>query len=606
MIKGVIFDVDGTLANSVELHAERRQPWHIINKVIQEGKLSLRFQINKFDVGLNQVISELSESQIQTAIISRAPSAYVSTMLSYLGVDFSFFRAGGRESPTQRLKNAIIEMNLQPSQVLYIADTSEDFMAANEVACKFEFAFWNGSDNASNSHWIQLLPKSSTLEYLYLQHFYSAAKVPERNLDHVVGRFYRDYLSIVDLEWLRESKYHFWKNLILPEIGETDKSFKLYSEEIASLVRSRGTSTDTIADMQSAIDNGDWASLLLYGRELIVAYKQRNVFGLEKKFRDIGKNLANPRGETVAEKYFPYSITGSVLTVLSEFGLVATPPQNLLMVQSEEVTARLRDFIRQNPLWLTNKSSLAAVNRKYDLVRVDSSVELKVPPTDTNSIIFHHNIFQGVSSSPYFLRQNYEFVPADLIRLFISTALPDAIECTELYPELSGMTKAQEIFTFFPYRQPNGLSGQRYWRWIKNWKYDKDGHLKSSEEIHLHYLELIALSIARFIWVRDPAAKLPIIAMPCSPIKQSQPAGASKRITHRVGQLLGRKPQYVLEKRDTEIVKVATTPMQTKRAFIIDDQITSGSTFKKAVTALGLSCTLVTWSSSRLPATSED
>lgn len=122
MIKAVIFDLDGTLADTAGVAAGRREPWHVLAPGFN-GARDWRWNAEVSDIpGL------LVARGYQVIVATRAPLAYASTLLHLIGVDsqgiLSSFGAGVAKAEV--LRKYVPTLGRTPDEVLYVGDAAED------------------------------------------------------------------------------------------------------------------------------------------------------------------------------------------------------------------------------------------------------------------------------------------------------------------------------------------------------------------------------------------------------------------------------------------------------------------------------------------------
>jgi len=136
MLKVIIFDLDGTLANTKNLTQSRRVPAQVLElsqpmDPFPELLMGTDFQFE---------IATLLRSSIPVYIITRSPLAYASTLVFLLGIDFEELIPSSTKFPTpqSKIQNIIDRNNCTPAEALYIGDTNEDFQIARNMGIMYQ------------------------------------------------------------------------------------------------------------------------------------------------------------------------------------------------------------------------------------------------------------------------------------------------------------------------------------------------------------------------------------------------------------------------------------------------------------------------------------
>jgi hypothetical protein len=162
------------------------------------------------------------------------------------------------------------------------------------------------------------------------------------------------------------------------------------------------------------------------------------------------------------------------------------------------------------------------------------------------------------------------------------------------------LIKDVEIYMVFDYRDP--IWGRTFWRLIKDWKGTHSG-----PEVHLHYLEFIAIVLAAAVGIEESDNPSVIIPVPSSPFSVDQPGQVSNRLCARISELTNVPILHFLTK---EVDRSYNTelnayPFTKKHIFLIDDQITLGRSVNGCLAVLknlgirAKQISSITWSASR-------
>ena len=136
MIRVLVFDLDGTLADTAEITTGTRLPAQVLS-------LSKPWESNPsllIHGELKRQINLLISSGIGVYVITRAPKSYASTLISLLGIDFhALIPSSSRFSTIESKLEYIIEVeNVSPSEVLYVGNEDSDESAAVAVGIYYQ------------------------------------------------------------------------------------------------------------------------------------------------------------------------------------------------------------------------------------------------------------------------------------------------------------------------------------------------------------------------------------------------------------------------------------------------------------------------------------
>lgn|GEM_PF-1731410 len=133
MIRAVIFDLDGTLADTATVTTGRRDPWHVLAPGFNGAK----------DWSWSAEVSDLPGQLIargyHVGVATRAPAAYASTLLHLIGADSQWILAacGPDLAKAERITQKLPEIGCRPDEVLYIGDIAEDREIARQAGIEY-------------------------------------------------------------------------------------------------------------------------------------------------------------------------------------------------------------------------------------------------------------------------------------------------------------------------------------------------------------------------------------------------------------------------------------------------------------------------------------
>jgi phosphoglycolate phosphatase-like HAD superfamily hydrolase len=132
----VVFDLDGTLADTKNLTKNRRVPSQVLKKSLPENSISDLLMRNDFQYE----IATLLYSGIPVYIITRAPVSYASTLVFLLGIDFEELIPNSDKypNPESKIQYIIDKNNCSPAEILYIGDTDNDLEVANRLGIRYQ------------------------------------------------------------------------------------------------------------------------------------------------------------------------------------------------------------------------------------------------------------------------------------------------------------------------------------------------------------------------------------------------------------------------------------------------------------------------------------
>jgi len=136
MIQVVVFDLDGTLADTAHITQKVRLPSHVLRLSRPEDSNSNLLM----HMDLKRQVHWLIYSGIKIYVITRAPKSYASTLIYLLGIDFQFLIPSSKRFSTIESKlNYIIESEaVTPNEVLYIGNEEKDEKASRNVGTFYQ------------------------------------------------------------------------------------------------------------------------------------------------------------------------------------------------------------------------------------------------------------------------------------------------------------------------------------------------------------------------------------------------------------------------------------------------------------------------------------
>lgn len=128
MIRGVIFDLDGTLANTASLGSGMRKPFMVLGDGVNDDGLDVKERSWKWNQSVSDIPAILIERGYRVAIATRAPEDYASTLIHLIGCDYELLEAscGNNQSKAERIKKTCQGWGLRPDEVIYCGDLSDD------------------------------------------------------------------------------------------------------------------------------------------------------------------------------------------------------------------------------------------------------------------------------------------------------------------------------------------------------------------------------------------------------------------------------------------------------------------------------------------------
>lgn len=136
MIQVVVFDLDGTLADTAHISKKVRLPFHVLGLSRPEDSNSNLLMY----MDLKRQVHWLINSGIRIYVITRAPKSYASTLVYLLGIDFQYLiPSSKRFSTTESKLHYIIKSEaVTPSQVLYIGNEVSDEVSSRNIGTFYQ------------------------------------------------------------------------------------------------------------------------------------------------------------------------------------------------------------------------------------------------------------------------------------------------------------------------------------------------------------------------------------------------------------------------------------------------------------------------------------
>lgn len=191
-----------------------------------------------------------------------------------------------------------------------------------------------------------------------------------------------------------------------------------------------------------------------------------------------------------------------------------------------------------------------------------------------NSLEPHSAIQRPIIDPRFVTRYDYDHQPE--VRAQIFQVLKDNFAAVKISnhlfrPEL----RDTEIYSHFKWSSDR--IAHDLWKQIKNWS-----NFSSGNEVELLNLEFVALCMAASIDVLNE--NIVIVPMPASSFSESKPGRVSNRLARRISELLN-VPYFELFMKDgnEQVQAIHETFPLTRRAILIDDQITNGRLATKCV-----------------------
>ena len=135
----IIFDLDGTLANTKSLNSGRREPWQIIDPGVNSSGHSLFLKNWDFGNQVTETPARLIERGHVVIIATSSPLAYASTLLHILGIDYHdlFPSCGAGVAKSTTLTKICDAYKFERTDAAYVGDLPVDADCAHAAGMGF-------------------------------------------------------------------------------------------------------------------------------------------------------------------------------------------------------------------------------------------------------------------------------------------------------------------------------------------------------------------------------------------------------------------------------------------------------------------------------------
>lgn len=139
MIRAVVFDLDGTLADTANLGDGKREPRQVIDSGVDALGRNLGSRDWSWGKDVSDIPARLIERGYWVGIATRAPLAYSSTLLHLIGCDYQTLRfsCGPGLAKASVIRDLAKSFKLREDELLYCGDLPEDRQIAENAGVHF-------------------------------------------------------------------------------------------------------------------------------------------------------------------------------------------------------------------------------------------------------------------------------------------------------------------------------------------------------------------------------------------------------------------------------------------------------------------------------------
>jgi len=216
MIRAVVFDLDGTLADTADLATGRRRPYDVL-KLSPPASTGKRL---RFDDERDLIPGFLATKGYRVGVVSNSPLAYASTLLDLLNIDFERLLAGSAgdfKSKSEKLLSLASDWKIRIEDILYVGDTEEDMTESETAGCQFIFANSENFNHLANLGIIDRIDTSVDFDDLihpvFRKQWTRCNSCTNDQLRNVVGRKHSNGRCLNCGDFFHEdNEYGFWNS----------------------------------------------------------------------------------------------------------------------------------------------------------------------------------------------------------------------------------------------------------------------------------------------------------------------------------------------------------------------------------------------------------